>query len=154
MVFLKANKAEGSFLGRGTHVWLEIKNEKVGKVTFSGAKSGLLLHVYRDYKRDYDRGHDRGILEVKPPDTMTSEEWDEAVIAAACIVQEEVHGNFAFNGFFPWGKTQDGILRSNCCVVARKIITKAGGVLPNGRIKGVLPGLDRGVVDYLGLAFV
>ena len=149
MVFLKANKAEGSFLGRGTHVWLEVRNEKLGKTTFSGAKSGDLLHVYRDYKRDFDRGHDRGLLEILVPAGMSEEEWDDAVIKHAEKVREEVHGNFAFSGFFPWGKTREGYSRSNCCIVAREIITRAGGRLPNGRIRGVVPGLGRGLRDYV-----
>lgn len=149
MVFLKANVAVGSFLGRGTHIWLEINNEKVGKTTFSGSKSGKLLHVYQDYKRDYDRSYKRGLLEVVPPAGVSDEEWDEAVISAALEVQKEFHGNYAFNGIFPWGKTRAGLTRSNCCHVVREIIHRAGGELPKGRLRGVLPRLGRGIGDYL-----
>ncbi len=149
MVLLKANIAEGSFLGRGTHVWLEISNEKAGKTTFSGAKSGDLLHVYRDYKRDYDRAYERGLLEIRPPAGMNDKEWDDAVITASLEVQEEYHGNFAFNGLFPWGVNREGIPRSNCCHVASEIIRRAGGILPKGKLRGVLPKLGRGMSDYL-----
>ncbi len=149
MVFLKANKAEGSFLGRGTHVWLEVRNEDGEKTTFSGAKSGKLLHVVTDYKRDYDRGHDRGILEILRPEGMDEKVWGEAVISAAEEVQAEMHGNFAFNGFWPWGETRSGMPRSNCCYVASEIIRRAGGEIPSGQIRGVLPGLGRGLEDYL-----
>ncbi|MGJ8656544.1 MAG: hypothetical protein ACSHX6_08830 [Akkermansiaceae bacterium] len=133
----------------GTHVWLEIIRGSGERTTFSGAKNGKILHVVRNYKRDYDRGHDHGLLEISAPDGMNDEEWGEAVMAAALVVQAEMHGNFAFNGVWPWGKTRAGVPRSNCCCVASRIIRIAGGVMPLGRIRGVLPGLGRGYRDYL-----
>jgi len=148
MVFLKANKAEGSFLGRGTHVWLEILGGDK-KTTFSGSKCGKMLHVLRDYKRDYGRDHARGIIEIPAPSGSSDAEWREAVEAAALEVQNEMHDHYAFNGFWPWGKNGDGIPRSNCCCVAQKIIERAGGEIPKERLRGVLPGLGRGWVDYL-----
>jgi hypothetical protein len=149
MVCLKANRAEGSFLGMGTHVWLEITLGNGERTSFSGAKNGKLLHVVRDYKRDHHRGHDHGLLEIAPPEGMSDEEWGQAVINAALVIQDEMHGNFVFNGVWPWGKTMAGNPRSNCCCVASKIITAAGGKIPDGRIRGVLPGLGRGWRDYL-----
>lgn len=149
MVFLKANKAEGSFLGMGTHVWLEIIDGKGERTTFSGAKNGKLLHVIRDYKRDYDRGHDHGVLEILPPEGMSDEEWVEALMSSALEVQDEMHGKFAFSGVWPRGKSFTGIPRSNCCCVAVRIVEGAGGKIPNGKIRGVLPGLGRGWIDYL-----
>lgn len=149
MVVIKANKAEGSFLGRGTHVWLEIIDQNGEKTSFSGSKQGELLQVIRDYKRDYDREHARGLLEVLPPEGVNDQEWADAVIAAALEIQEEMHGEFAFNGFFPWGEASSGIPRSNCCRVVQNIIQRAGGEIPSGRISGVFPGLGRGWRDYL-----
>ncbi len=149
MVILKANKAEGSFLGRGTHVWLEVTDAEGNKTTFSGVKNGRMLDVIRDYKRDYDRDAARGLLEISPPDHLTEDEWSMAVLSAAEEVLDEMHGNYAFNGIFPWGKTSSGIPRSNCCCVAQNIIKRAGGEIPDDKIKGVLPGLGRGWRDYL-----
>lgn len=149
MVLVKANRAEGSFLGFGTHVWLEIIDQAGKRTTFSGSRNDKLLHVIRDYKRDYDRDAKHGLLEVEPPAGMSEGEWADAVISAAIEIQQEMHGGYAFNGFWPWGKTRKGVPRSNCCWVVRKVIERAGGKLPNGRIKGVLPGLGRGVRDYL-----
>ena len=149
MVFIKANIAEGSFLGIGTHVWLEIIDHRGEKTTFSGSRNGKLLQVLRDYKRDFDRDAKHGLLEVSPPQGMSEKEWGAAVISAALKIQEEMHEGYAFNGVWPWGKTRGGVPRSNCCWVVRNIIERAGGEIPNGRIKGVLPGLGRGWRDYL-----
>jgi len=149
MVFIKSNLAEGSFLGIGTHVWLEIIDHQGEKTTFSGSRNGKLLQVLRDYKRDFDRDAKHGLLEISPPQGMSEKEWGAAVISAALKIQEEMHEGYAFNGVWPWGKTRAGIPRSNCCWVVRNIIERAGGEIPNGRIKGVLPGLGRGWRDYL-----
>jgi hypothetical protein len=149
MVFIKSNIAEGSFLSRGTHVWLEILDDKGHKTTFSGSKRGGMLHVLRDYKRDFDRDHHRGLLEILPPEGMSENDWTEAVTSAAVEIENEMHGNYAFNGIWPRGETRAGVARSNCCRVVVNIIERAGGKIPNGRIKGVLPGLGRGWRDYL-----
>jgi len=149
MVVLKANKAEGSFLGRGTHVWLEVTNKAGQRITFSGAKNGIRLDVIKNYKRDYDRAHDRGFIEISPLAGMNEDEWDEAVLEAAIEVQKEMHGKYAFSGIRPWGKNSSGISRSNCCCVAVNIIERAGGEIPKGKIKGVVPGLGRGWRGYL-----
>jgi hypothetical protein len=149
MVSIKANRAEGSFLGFGTHVWLEIIDHQGEKTTFSGARRGKFLHVLKNYKRDFGRGADHGLLEISPPQGMSEAEWAGKVIATADSILDEMHEGFAFNGVWPWGKTRAGIPRSNCCWVVRNIIEQAGGVIPNGRIKGVLPGLGRGWRDYL-----
>ena len=148
MVFIKANLAEGSFLGLGTHIWLEIIDYKGDKTTFSGSRSGKLLHVLQDYKRDYERAADHGLLEVLPPRGMDEESWGEEVISSALEIQDEMHEGFAFNGVWPWGKTLSGVPRSNCCVVVRNIVERAGGAVPDGKIKGVQPGLGRGLQDY------
>jgi hypothetical protein len=149
MVFIKANLAEGSFLRLGTHVWLEITDHEGKKTTFSGSRSGNCLRVLRDYKRDYDRDAEHGLLDIFPPHGMSEKDWPDVVISAALKIQEEMNEGYAFNGVWPWGKTLAGIPRSNCCGVVRNIIELAGGKIPNGRIKGVLPGLGRGWRDYL-----
>ena len=146
---MKSNIAEGSILSRGTHVWLEILDYEGQKTTFSGSKQGGMLHVLRDYKRDFDREHHRGLLEILPPEGMSENDWTEAVIMAAVEIENEMHGNYAFNGIWPRGKTRSGVPRSNCCRVVVNIIERAGGKIPNGRVKGVLPGLGRGWRDYL-----
>ena len=149
MVAIRANRAEGSFLGFGTHVWLEIIDHQGVKTTFSGARRGKFLHVLQNYKRDFDRGADHGLLEVPPPLGMSEQDWDELVISVALKIQEEMGQHHAFNGFWPWGKTFRGAPRSNCCRVVKSIIKQAGGEMPNGKIKGVMPGLGRGWRDYL-----
>jgi hypothetical protein len=149
MVFIKANKAEGSFLGMGTHVWLEIIDQSGEKTTFSGARKGKILHVIKNYKRDFEREADQGLLEIAPPQEMSEEGWSNVVISAANEIQAEMHQGYAFNGVWPWGKTRAGIPRSNCCWVVRNIIERAGGTIPRKRIKGVLPGLGGGWRDYL-----
>ncbi len=149
MVLIKAHIAEGSFLGMGTHVWLEVIDGDGVKVTFSGSKAGGALHVIRDYKRDYDRAFKRGLLEVLAPDGLSDAEWSGVVIAAAEEVLDEMHGNYAFSGIWPWGRTRGGVPRSNCCAVVFRIIERAGGEVPRGRVKGVLPGLGRGWIDYI-----
>jgi len=149
MVLIKANLAEGSFLGFGTHVWLEIVSESGEKTTFSGSRSGKRLHVIRDYKRDYDRDAAHGMLEVKAPVGMSEQEWAERVIAVGEEILEEMHDGYAFNGVFPWGRTSAGVERANCCCVIRNIIERAGGEVPSGRIKGMQPGLGRGWRDFL-----
>lgn len=149
MVAIKANRAEGSFLGFGTHVWLEITNHQGEKTTFSGARNGKFLRVIKNYKRDSERSPDLGFLEVFPPDGMSEEDWAERVFNTALEIVYEMENGYAFNGVWPWGKTRAGLPRSNCCRVVKIIIDRAGGEIPNGRIKGVLPGLGRGWRDYL-----
>jgi hypothetical protein len=130
-------------------VWLEIIDFQGERTTFSGARRGKALLVIRDYKRDFDRGADHGLLEIPPPQGMSEKEWADKVISTALEIQAEMNEGFAFNGVWPWGITRAGVPRSNCCWVVRNIIERAGGVIPNGRIKGVLPGLGRGWRDYL-----
>lgn len=152
MVFLKASKSVGSCFGMGTHVWLEITDQTGKKTTFSGSKNGSMLDVIRDYKRDYDREPIRGQLEISPPSGTAVEEWDEIVMNACTVVQDEMHGNYAFNGVWPWGKIADGTARSNCCQVLNRIVERAGGEMPSGKIKGIMPGLGRGLKDYLSFS--
>jgi hypothetical protein len=149
MVVINANRAEGSFLGFGTHVWLEITNHLGEKITFSGARRGKFLHVIKNYKRDIERSPELGLLEISPPHGVSSQDWDERVISAALEILEEMHMVHIFNGVWPWGNSRSGLPRSNCCRVVKNIIDRAGGEIPNGRIKGVLPGLGRGWRDYL-----
>ncbi len=149
MVSIKSNIAVGSFLGKGTHVWLEIIDHRGEKTSFSGSRNGKLLHVLKNYKRDFNRESKRGQLEISPPQGVSEKDWPDTVISAALKIQEEMHEGYVFNGVWPRGKTRAGIPRSNCCWVVRNIIELAGGEIPNGRIKGVLPGLGIGWRDYL-----
>lgn len=130
-------------------MWLEIIDHAGVRTTFSGARNGKMLDVIRDYKRDFDREAARGLLEILPPAGMSEDEWADAVITASLEVQKKMHGNYAFNGTFPWGETSKGIPRSNCCQVVQRIMKIAGGEIPSGKIKGVLPGLGRGWRDYI-----
>ncbi len=140
MVLIKANKAVGSFLGLGTHTWLEVQ---IGgeKITYSGSKStDKLLLVFKNYKRDYDRDAPLGILTVMPPKGMNEEEWAEKVIQSAENILDSMHQKYRFCGIFPYGKSKD-LSRANCCTVLKRIITEAGGKMPQGKLKGFTPGL-------------
>lgn len=140
MVLIKTNKAEGSFLGLGTHTWLEVQLGDE-KITYSGSKAkDKLCAVIKNYKRDYDRDAAHGILEVTPPAGMSDKLWTEKVIASAENILTEMHLNYRFCGIFPWGKSK-GYPRANCCTVLNRIITEAGGTIPEGKIKGFTPGL-------------
>lgn len=140
MVVLKASVAEGSFLGRGTHVWLEIT---VGseKTSFSGSKSGRILRIYKNYRRDHDRHHERGIIIIPAPKHMTEIEWSKAVIEAGDDVIARLDKRYAFNGIWPRGKVKSEINRANCCTIVSLIIRQAGGSIPRAKLKGVVPGL-------------
>ena len=139
MVILRAAKAEGSFLGRGTHVWLVIEPQDGGeKVSFSGAKAWKRLSVFKNYKRDYDKLASRGEIEITAPDGVSEEEWDAKVCLAGDEILAEYHNRYAFSGIFPYGEK-----RANCCTILSLIIHRAGGVIPMGRIKGFVPGLVR-----------
>ncbi len=137
MVVLKSSKAEGSFLGLGTHVWLVVIDSAGVKTTYSGAKVEKRLGVIKNFKRDFDKPPKRGQIEVPPPPGMSEEKWINAVLSAGEKVLAEMHLKLRFSGFFPCGKS-----RGNCCMIAKKIIDTAGGVIPTDRqIYGFTPGL-------------
>ena len=136
MVILKSHKAFGSFLGRGTHVWLEVHPEVGDKVTFSGAKVERLLGVVENLKKDYDKQPTRGSVVIPAPAGVDSLEWAKRVIEAGREVINTMHKEFGFSGLFPWLPGY-----GNCCSVAQIIISKAGGKIPQFRPSGVAPGL-------------
>jgi len=137
MVILKSSKAEGSFLGFGTHVWLVVSLENGEKITFSGSKQNKRLAVIKNYKRDYDKVAARGQAEVPPPPNMSQKEWDEAVIQAGDNALDEFHLKLEFSGFFPCGES-----RGNCGTAAKYIIEYAGGSVPSYKaFLGFTPGL-------------
>ena len=139
MVILRAAKAEGSFMGMGTHVWLVIEPSGGGeKVSFSGAKAWKNLSVYKNYKRDHDKLASRGEIIIPPPEGMSEEEWERKVCLAGEEIMAEYHNRYLFSGIWPYGKK-----RGNCCTILSLIIHRAGGVIPRGKIKGFVPGLVR-----------
>lgn len=137
MVVLKSSKAEGSFLGLGTHVWLVVTDSNGEKTSFSGAKIEKRLGVIKNYKRDFDKLPRRGEIEILPPPGLSDEQWTAAVLVAGDDVIKSMHLKLRFSGFFPCGK-----IRGNCCMIAKKIIDTAGGVIPSNRhLYGLTPGL-------------
>lgn len=136
MVVLKSSQAKGSFLGMGTHVWLEVTSETSQRTTYSGSRLGRLLGVIKNLKKDYDRDALRGELIIPAPVNMTEHEWAEAVINAGESIREHYHKKLFFSWLFPSRKKA-----GNCCTVAKHIIEKAGGMIPEHHIKGVLFGL-------------
>ena len=136
MVILKSHKAFGSFLGRGTHVWLEVHTADGEKVTFSGAKVDRLLGVVENLKKDYEKQPTRGSVVIPVPAGVDALEWADRVIEAGREVKETMHKKFSFSGLFPW---LPGC--GNCCSVAQLIITRAGGKIPAFRPSGIAPGL-------------
>ncbi len=143
MVVIKASKAEGSFLGRGTHVWLVIESEGK-KTSFSGARAGKILRVYKDYKRDHDRDCERGEIVIPAPakSGLSEEEWAEAVIAAGDVIMQRYDNHYAFSGIWPHGKARSGKQRANCANIINLIIAQAGGIIPKTKLKGFVPGLE------------
>lgn len=140
MVIIKSNEAVGSFLGLGTHTWIEISHNGQ-KTTYSGSKRPMnILAVIKNYKRDYDREAKRGTLTVTPPEGISEEIWAQKVIESAENVLTAMHEKYCFSGLFPYGKSK-GLQRANCCTVLSRIIREAGGKIPPGRIKGFTPGL-------------
>lgn len=126
----------GSFLGSGTHVWLEIQPPGGEKVTFSGAKVTRLLGIVENLKKDYHKLATRGSVIISPPAGMSCSEWADRVISAGRELKLTMHKKLKFNGLFP-SRTGHG----NCCTIAHLIIQKAGGELPRFRPSGIAPGL-------------
>jgi hypothetical protein len=136
MVILKSHKAFGSFLGRGTHVWLEVHPDDGEKVTFSGAKVESLLAVVENLKKDYHKQPTRGSIVIPPPSGMACTEWADLVIQAGREVKDSMHKELGFSGLFPWLPGY-----GNCCSVAQLIVSRAGGEIPAFRPTGIAPGL-------------
>ena len=136
MVRIKSSKAIGSFLGRGTHVWLEIITADGTKTTFSGAKGGTHLGVIKNYKKDYDRPSTRGTVVIPPPYGMSQDEWDTQIITAGDKIIEKLHKKYLYKGFLPYGKN-----RGNCCTIINAIVEEAGGQIPHQTIQGWTPSL-------------
>lgn len=136
MVILKSHKAMGSFLGRGTHVWLEIHPPSGKKVTFSGTKVMRFLGVAENLKKDYHKRATRGFVVVSPPAGVSCSEWAERVIDAGREVKLTMHKKLKFNGAFP---SLSG--HGNCCTIVSLIVDRAGGELPEFRPSGFSPGL-------------
>lgn len=136
MVILKSHKAMGSFLGRGTHVWLEIHPSVGNKVTFSGAKVTMRLGIAENLKKDYHKLATRGSVVVSPPAGMSSSEWADRVIGAGRDVKLTLHKKLKFNGTFPFLSGH-----GNCCTIVNMIVDRAGGKLPPFNPSGFAPGL-------------
>ncbi len=136
MVILKSHKAMGSFLGRGTHVWLEIHPSEGEKVTFSGAKVTRLLGVIENLKKDYHKLATRGSVVIIPPAGVSCSEWAERVIEAGREVKQTMHKKLKFNSVFP---SLSG--HGNCCTIVNLIVDRAGGELPEFKPSGFAPGL-------------
>ena len=137
MVTLKSHKAFGSFLGSGTHVWLEVHPDHSEKVTFSGVKVERLLGIVENLKKDYDKQPTRGSVVIPPPSGMTCSEWADLVIKAGREVKLTMHKELSFSGLFPWLPGY-----GNWCSIALLIIAKAGGEIPTFRPSGFAPGLS------------
>jgi hypothetical protein len=140
MVILKSHKAFGSFLGKGTHVWLEAHPYDGEKVTFSGTKVRSLLGVFENLKKDYHKQPTRGSVVIPAPTGIDCAEWADLVIQAGREVKDATHKELGFSGLFPWLPGY-----GNCCSVAQLIITKAGGEIPVFRPTGIAPGLRTSV---------
>ncbi len=136
MVIVKTSRAVGSFLGRGTHVWLEVYSADHQKIIFSGAKAGRLLGVVENLKKDYRKPSTRGDVVVPPPAGLTEQEWAREVIIAGRRVVRTMSRQMRYCGCLPNGRS-----RANCCTVVNVIIEEAGGVIPYFKIRGVAPGL-------------
>ena len=125
-----------SFLGLGTHVWIEVTTSKGERTTFSGYKFHKLLGIMENHKRDYDRESTRGSVVITPPQDICEEEWEARVIRSGKEIVERLDKTLKFNGVNPCGKRS-----GNCCTIARAIITRAGGDIPQCKFKGFSPGL-------------
>ena len=137
MVVLKSSKAIGTFLGLGTHVWLEINAEDGTKTTFSGSKIGSLLGAIKNYKRDFDKPAHRGFIEILAPEGVCDSDWDAAIIEAGDKIIEIWHKKLPFSGAFP-----DHVVKGNCCTIVNAIIKDAGGCIPRKRLWGFAPGMN------------
>jgi hypothetical protein len=136
MVILKSHKAFGSFLGRGTHVWLEVHPAEGEKVTFSGAKVERLLGIVENLKKDYHKQPTRGSVVIPAPVGVDCSEWANQVIDAGRELKDSMHKELEFSGLFP---CLPG--RGNCCTVVNLIISNAGGEIPEFCPSGFAPGL-------------
>lgn len=137
MVILKSHKAMGSFLGQGTHVWLEVLCPEGNKVTFSGAKAGRLLGIVENLKRDYDKPATRGSINIPPPKGFSNKEWATEVITAGRAIKWSMHKKLRYSGAFP-----DLSGYGNCATIAKLIIKKAGGKIPQFNPSGFTPRLN------------
>lgn len=142
MVTLKSSRAMDSFLGLGTHIWIEVVSESGEKNTFSGYKSNKLLGIKENQQRDYDRESTRGSAIVTPPANMSQQQWDEQIIDSGRSILKQFDKTLLFNGINPCGKNS-----GNCCTIARAIITRAGGEMPKCKFKGFSPGLE-GILHF------
>lgn len=136
MVVLKSHKAMGSFLGRGTHVWLEVQADEGLKVTFSGANVKRRLRVAENLKKDYNKPSTRGSVVIPAPAGLSEKEWAEKVIDAGREVKCGMQKKLGYSGLFP---SLPG--RGNCCTVVLEIVRIAGGSIPDFRPVGFAPGL-------------
>ena len=136
MVILKSHQAMGSFLGRGTHVWLEIHPADGDKITFSGAKAKNLLAIIENLKRDYDKESTRGSVVIPPPNGISSPQWEDSVIQAGRDIKHTMHKKLRYSGAFPFL-----VGYGNCASIAHLIINQAGGELPKFKFSGFSPGL-------------
>ncbi|MGJ8672770.1 hypothetical protein [Rubritalea sp.] len=139
MVLLKSHKAFGSFLGSGTHVWLEVHSPNAKKVTFSGARVQQLLGVVENHRKDYNKPPTRGSVIIPAPDGLSEQEWAERVIEAGRTVKKSMSKRLRYHGLLP---CLPGY--GNCCTVVNWIIGHAGGTIPSFRPAGIAPGLTAG----------
>lgn len=126
----------GSFLGKGTHVWLEVRSEDGLKVTFSGANVRQRLRVAENLEKDYDKPSTRGTVVIPAPAGLSEQEWAARVIAAGREMKSGLQKSLGYSGLFP---RLPG--HGNCCTVVIEIVRRAGGVIPNFRPIGFAPGL-------------
>lgn len=136
MVTLKSHKAFGSFLGKGTHVWLEVCLEDGEKVTFSGANVSRRLRLAENLKKDFNKPATRGSVVIPPPAGLSDSEWSQRVVVAGRAVKKSLARNLHYSGIFP---QLPGY--GNCCTAVLDIVRKAGGEMPEFRPEGFAPGL-------------
>lgn len=137
MVILKSHEAMGSFLGKGTHVWIEVHLENGEKVTFSGANVSRRLRLAENLKKDFDKPATRGSVVIPPPSGLSESEWARRVIEAAREVKRDLPESILYSGMFP---KFPGF--GNCCTVALEIVQRAGGAMPRFKPAGFAPGLS------------
>jgi len=139
MVTIKAHKAYGSFLGRGTHVWIEVVRADQRKVTFSGANVDGVLAVAKNLPRDFDKIATRGSVVVEPPEGVSQDDWDEKIIESGVWFREHMSKSLTYTSFFP---CRDGY--GNCGTVVNEVVRRAGGKIPKFKPLGFSPGLVAG----------
>ena len=126
----------GSFLGKGTHVWLEVRLDQDSKVTFSGANVQRKLRIAENLKKDFDKPATRGSMLVPAPAGLSEREWAERVIEAGRETKKSLRKSINYSGIFPKFPGY-----GNCCTVVLEIVQKAGGTIPKFRPLGFAPGL-------------